>query len=60
MEVKKKFDSKLYYLQNKEKINQYNKLYWLSYVKKPSNEIKEINKNTLKGCIIKCNVRVVI
>jgi len=53
----KKFNSKLYYQLNKEKINKYNKLYWVNYY--PTNKLK-IQKNLANkphvGIIIKQNV----
>lgn len=55
------FNSKEYYIKNKQKINEYNRNYWRTYYKsKIYNDLNNINKsnNILRGCIIKCNVRV--
>ena len=60
MSDKKKFDSKLYYIQNREKILEYNRNYWKSYYKRLKMG-KILYKNTieLKNIIIEKNVRVV-
>jgi hypothetical protein len=60
----KKFDSKLYYQQNKEKINAYNRKYWSKYYQNYKYKCME-NKPPPKpvpkpytGCIIERNVTV--
>ncbi len=60
MSDKKKFDSKLYYIQNREKILEYNRNYWKHYYKRLKMG-KILYKNTieLKNIIIEKNVRVV-
>ena len=53
-ENKNKFDPKLYYIKNRDKILEYNKNYFRNYKRNNSH-----NKRTdLIGCIIKQNVRV--
>jgi hypothetical protein len=61
MSEKKKFDSKLYYIQNKEKILEYNRKYFKEYYRRKKMG-KTLYKNNieLKNIIIERNVTVMI
>jgi len=52
---KKKFDPKLYYIKNKQRINEYNREYWKGYYR---DKIQKTRTPKLTGCIIHCNVTV--
>ena len=63
------FDSNEYYIQNKKRICEYNKKYFKTYyeqnkdklrLKQPKQLKKYLAPIEIEGCIIECNVKVVL